>query len=229
MLAALHDHEPDAATLEGLRKLDFPQNLGLHLATKEGLRALELMTQALVALPQPPESADLNELAADYASIYLNHGIQASPEESVWLDDDHLICQDSMFQVRSWLEKYGLQAENWRIRPDDHLVYQLKFIAHLLTRDEDLLQQAGCFMDEHLLRWIGDFSQRVLQRCATPYFAGLALLTAAYCEELRDLIAGVTGQPRPLPEEIEERMNQKVTSQVEEQPGAYVPGIGPTV
>jgi len=111
LLAALHDREPDAATLEGLRKLDFPRDLGLYLAGEEGLRALELMTQALAALPPHPGNADLNELAADYASIYLNHGIQASPEESVWLDDDHLICQDSMFQVRGWLEKYGLQAE----------------------------------------------------------------------------------------------------------------------
>ena len=230
LLAALHDREPDASTLEGLRKLDFPGDLGLHLTGEKGRHALQLMTQALAALPKQPGKNDLDELAADYANIYLNHGIQASPEESVWLDDDHLICQDSMFQVRSWLERYGLQAENWRIRPDDHLVYQLKFIAHLLSQKEEPLEEAGHFMDEHLLRWIGDFSQRVVQRCDTPYFAGLALLTDAYCDELRDLIASITGQPRPLPEEIEERMNNKAANQQpEEAPQAYVPGMGPAV
>ncbi len=230
LLAALHDREPDATILEGLRKLDFPGDLGLHLTSEKGLQAHQLMSQALAALPDHPEIQDLDELAADYANIYLNHGIQASPEESVWLDDDHLICQDSMFQVRSWMERYGLQAENWRIRPDDHLVYQLKFIAHLLSREDEPLETTGRFMDEHLLRWIEDFAQRVVQRCDTPYFAGLALLTDAYCNELRDLIADITGQARPLPEEIEERMNDKaVNQQPEEVPQAYVPGMGPAV
>ncbi|HEC05227.1 MAG TPA: dehydrogenase [Thiolapillus brandeum] len=230
LLAALHDREPDAAMLEGLRQLDFPGGLGLHLTSEKGRQAQLLMGQALAALPERPVNQDLDELAADYADIYLNHGIQASPEESVWLDDDHLICQDSMFQVRQWLERYGLQAENWRIRPDDHLVYQLKFIAHLLSQEGEPLEEAARFMDEHLLRWIGEFAQRVVQRCGTPYFAGLALLTDAYVGELRDLIAGITGQPRPLPEEIEERMKDKaVNQQPEEAPQAYVPGMGPTL
>ena len=170
LLAALHDREPDAAMLEGLRKLDFPGDLGLHLTSEKGHQARQLMAQALAGLPEHLEDNDLDELAADYANIYLNHGIQASPEESVWLDEDHLICQDSMFQVRQWLERYGLQAENWRVRPDDHLVYQLKFIAHLVSLDDEPLEEAGRFMDEHLLRWIGDFAQRVVQRCDTPYF-----------------------------------------------------------
>ncbi|WP_456375272.1 TorD/DmsD family molecular chaperone [Thiolapillus sp.] len=231
LLAALHDHEPDANTIRGLRKLDFPQDLGLHLCSEEGIHALQLMTQALAALPETPGQDDLDELAADYASIYLNHNIQASPEESVWLDEDHLICQDSMFQVRSWLEKFGLRAENWRVRPDDHLVYQLKFIAHLLRQDDDLLDEAACFMDEHLLRWIGDFSQRVLQRGDTPYFAGLAMLTASYCEELRNLLTEITQQPRPTAEEIEERMSDQnvAVTPVDDAPQAYVPGIGPAV
>jgi TorA maturation chaperone TorD len=231
LLAALHDREPDAGILKGLNQLDFPWDLGLHLESEQGIHALQLMSQALTALPNPPDQNDLDELAADYASIYLNHNIQASPEESVWLDEDHLICQDSMFQVRNWLEKYGLQAENWRMRPDDHLVYQLKFIAHLLRRNDDLLEKTACFMDEHLLRWIGDFSQRVLQRGATPYFAGLAMLTASYCEELRDLIALITAQPRPAPEDIEERMNSRTVTatRTNDQPPSYMPGIGPAV
>lgn len=229
LLAILHDREPDAQLLQHLREADFPRVLALKLESESGLQAMDLMQRAIASLPGAIPTRFLDELAADYASIYLNHNIHASPEESVWLDEDSLVCQDSMFQVRSWFEKYGLEINNWRIRPDDHLVYQLQFIAHLLEREDGMesLLQTATFMDEHLLRWLGDFGKRVSQRCDTPYFSGIAALTAVYCEELRDLLAEILRQPRPSKKEIEERM------QPAQQPEAvsvkFVPGIGPAV
>ncbi|MCG8072659.1 MAG: dehydrogenase, partial [Candidatus Thiodiazotropha taylori] len=83
------------------------------------------------------------------------------------------------------------------------------------------------FMDEHLLRWLGQFSSRVAHRSATPYYSGIALLTGAYCEELRDLIATLTNLPRPSAEEIDERMKRDRMSQ--EVTLSYMPGIGPAV
>jgi len=208
MLAALHDAEPNAALVEGLRKNDLTECFGLKLEGSEGHQALELMRQALQILPHRLDDAALNELAVDYASIYLNHGIQASPEESVWIDDDHLICQESMFQVREWYQRYGLAVPDWRKRPDDHLVTQLQFLSHLFSSNlpDTPLRDAARFMDDHLLRWLSLFSSRVAQRCATPFFAGAATLTAAYCEELRDLLAVLLEEPRPTTEEIDARM-----------------------
>jgi len=229
LLAILHDREPDARLLQQLKHAHFPKALGLNLESESGLQALDLMHKAIQTLPEAIPTRLLNELAADYASIYLNHNIHASPEESVWLDEDNLICQDSMFQVRSWFEKHNLEISNWRTRPDDHLVYQLQFIAHLLSENDDIetLEEAATFMDEHLLRWLGDFGRRVSQRCDTPYFAGVAALTAAYCEELRDLLAEILQQPRPSKEEIEERMQP--AQQSEPVPVKFIPGIGPAV
>lgn len=229
LLAILHDREPDARLLQQLRHADFPKALALNLESELGLQALALMQHAILDLPEAVTVQFLDELAADYASIYLNHNIHASPEESVWLDEDSLICQDSMFQVRSWLEKHNLEIHNWRTRPDDHLVYQLQFIAYLLHKDGDLetLSETATFMDEHLLRWLSEFGVRVSQRCDTPYFAGAAALTAAYCEELRDLLAEILQQPRPSKKEIEERMQP--AQQNEPVPVKFVPGIGPSV
>ncbi len=229
LLAILHDREPDAQLLQQLRHAGFPTVLALKLESESGLQAIDLMQRAIASLPEAITTRFLDELAADYASIYLNHNIHASPEESVWLDEDSLICQDSMFQVRSWFEKYGLEISNWRIRPDDHLVYQLQFIAHLLEKQHGMesLLQTATFMDEHLLRWLEDFGQRVSQRCDTAYFAGVAALTAAYCEELRDLLSEILQQPRPSKKEIEERMQP--AQKQEPVPVKFVPGIGPAV
>ncbi|MCU7959025.1 MAG: molecular chaperone TorD family protein [gamma proteobacterium symbiont of Bathyaustriella thionipta] len=231
LLADLHDREPDELLIAELLRMEFPSCLCLKLEDENGKKALELMRNALSLLQSKAGKGELDELAADYASIYLNHGVQASPEESVWLDEDGLICQDSMFQVRSWMKRYALQVKNWRIRPDDHLVYQLLFIAHLLSVDDApaSLKDAADFMDEHLLRWLGDFSQRVVQRCATPYYAGVAALTAVYAETLRDLLSEILGQPRPDIKEIEARMQKEKTLGQESAPTCYVPGAGPAV
>jgi len=225
LLATLHDREPDTALIKELKLLAFPADLTLLPDTQPGIESVALMQQALSSLPDDPDQRILDELAADYASIYLNHNIGASPEESVWLDEDSLKCQDSMFQVRTWYETHGLGIPDWRLRPDDHLVYQLQFIAWLLDRgtNTETLEKAATFMDEHLLRWLGNFAERVIARCDTPYFAGVAGITAAYCETLRDMLADMLQQPRPSREEIEERMQPK--QQAAPVPVAFVPGM----
>lgn len=228
-LVALHHQEPDAALLNALRQTAFPRGLGLRLQGEGGLRALDLMDRALAALPKELDQPVMDELAADYASIYLTHGIQASPEESVWIDDENLACQQPMFQVRAWYARHDLAAPDWRTRPDDHLVLQLQFIAHLLAGEgvHNRLDEVARFMDEHLLRWLGRFADRVAARSITPYFAGVALLTAAYCDELRDILVETLGEPRPSTEEIDARMRPRY--QQEQRPVAFMPGMGPAV
>lgn len=229
MLASLHNVEPDSELLETLRSQKFPSGLGLKLESDQGGQACKIMAAALEALPGPVGEEAINELAADYASIYLNHGIQASPEESVWIDEENLTYQDTMFQVRDWYARYGLSAPNWRTRPDDHLVLELQFIAHLISSavTQEGLGKAARFMDEHLLRWLMPFAGRVVARCETPYFAAAAMLTSVYCEELRDLLAEILDEPRPSQEEIDQRMKPK--HKPEPVPVRFMPGMGPAV
>ena len=207
-LARLHDAEPDRELLRALGEVEFPSNLGLRLVSPRGRDARALMRRALAELPDPVDEATLDALAADFAAIYLHGGLHASPYESAWLDDDGLVCQEPMLEVRAWYRGHGLAVENWRKRPDDHLAYELEFLAHLLaeSRPPDALRAAARFADEHLLRWLPDFAERVAARCATPFFAGVALLSAAYVDELRDLLAELLGEPRPARAEVEERL-----------------------
>ncbi|MEN8176794.1 MAG: molecular chaperone TorD family protein [Pseudomonadota bacterium] len=229
LIAVIHDREADTDLITRLKETGFPAGLGLKLASVRADESEALIREALDELASIPPDSVLDELAADYADIYLNHGIHASPCESVWTDEEGLICQQSMFQVREWYQKYGLSAANWRTRADDHLVIQLLFAAHLFddARSEDRLAEIATFLDEHLLRWVNDFAQRVAGRCATAFYAGAALLTAAYVEELRELMATVIGQPRPSAEEIEKRMRPK-NEVVVAPPAPYVPGTSPS-
>lgn len=222
-LAALHNAELDDALLARLIQADFPRGLGLRLESGEGVAAREFMALAMAELAPPLTLAARDELAADYAAIYLTYALHASPCESVWLDQENLAMQAPMFQVREFYRHHRLAAADWRTRPDDHLVLELHFLACLLQDEHpQALPEAARFLDDHLLRWLPLFAQRVSARCATPFYAGAARLSAAYCDELRDLLAGLLRTPRPSAAEVEARMQPRP------QPGAapltYMPG-----
>ena len=229
-LAVLHDSEANNPLIQSLKQTGFPNTLGLRLQSTGARDAMTLVEQALAEMPDPLDNQDTDELAVDYAGIYLTHTYRASPNESVWIDEEHLERQQSMFEVREYYHRYGLGAADWRKRADDHLVLQLQFLAHLfgeVQRDE-VFTTAARFMDEHLLRWLMPFANRVAGRCTTPFYAGINLLTGVYCEELRDLLADILGERRPTADETEARMRQDKPVSVEV-PLTFVPGAdGPS-
>lgn len=229
-LASLHDHELAAEMFPVLKAVGFPDNLGMLPADEATHAAWDFMRRAVAALPATPEPWQIDDLAAEYAAVYLTGAYGASPCESVWLDDDHLICQEPMFALRRLYATKGLTAANWRLRPDDHLVVQLLFVAHCLRTadDGDDLRSLATMLDEHLLLWLAGFAARVASRATQPYYAALAALTAAWTDALRKLLAEHLGEPRPTRAEIEARLTSRKPP-VEQAPVAFMPGCGPSV
>lgn len=225
-LAVLHNSEITAETVDRLH--DNPNNplgLQLDLVSERGQEALALFSEGVRQIQREPEDAELDELAADYAGIYLTHALRASPYESVWIDEEGLAMQEPMFQIRGFYERHGLRVQDWRKRSDDHLVLQLQFISHLMSNDAELTEVA-VFLDEHLLRWIDEFAVRVASRCATAFYAGLGAITAAYLDEFRELLAEILDQAVPTREEIDKRM--RPVSETTLPDPAFVPGSAPS-
>lgn len=224
LLASLHAAEPTAGQLEELRQLPFQNYLGL-LAGKTATRdALAAMDAALAATEAPAAAATLDTLAADFADIYLTYRYRAAPSESAWLHPEHLERQEPMFAVREWHRRFGVQVPDWRIRPDDHLVNELLLVAHILEHEAPPrgMDAAGRFLDDHLLLWAPDFCAWVAARCATPFYAALALLSAAYLEEVRALLEQLTGEARQV-----RKPADTATAPACEEP-RYVPGTAPS-
>lgn len=185
-LAWLHAEERSPDVLAALFGNGFPETLTLATPDTPAAQAMYAALRALAGddcdgTPAegalPASSAD--DLAADYAAIYLTHGLRAAPFESVWRDEDHLMLQGPTFAVRDFYKKHGLQVSNWRERADDHLTHELNFVAHLLRGGEE--REAARFLAQHLMQWLPDFAKRVAQRAATPVYAALALLTESCC------------------------------------------------
>ena len=226
-LAVLHNEELTAEMITRLRTGRFPLDLCLNLVSEHGTETIRLLQAGIESIGDTVDQETLDELAADYAAIYLTHSLHASPYESVWLDEEGLAMQEPMFQIREAYERHGLSVHDWRHRSDDHLVLQLQFVSHMLENAAPF-EEIATFLDEHLLRWLPDFGSRVAARCATPCYAGLAAFTAAYMDEVRDLLAEVLDQPRPSREEVEQRLKQAQTSEVALPDPKFVPGAAPS-
>lgn len=199
-LAVLHDREIDADTLSALKVAGFPDSLGLKPVTPRLAEAHQLMRAALAELTG--DTRALDDLAVDYAAIYLNGSLGASPCESVWMDEDRLVCQAPMFALRRLYAAEGLMAADWRKRPDDHLVLQIQYLARRLRKagSDEEERQVAAFLDDHLLRWLPSFADRVAQRCDTPFYAGLALLSLACLDALRDFLIPSLPRSEHVPE-----------------------------
>jgi len=222
-LASLHAGELGEAQVSKLHAQKFPLSLALTFEQKEARSVVTMLYEEICRWPRDFRADIAAELAADYAAIYLNNYCNASPQESYWLDDDHLAWQEPMFQVREIYAKHELEVTNWRIQADDHIVPELQFLAYLLglPNPSEHLGEVAKFLDEHLLLWLGDFSHRVARRCETPFYAGLALLTNNYCETLRDLLALILDQPRLDRDAVLQRLKREKAEPV---PVKFIPG-----
>ncbi len=208
LLAWLQSHELDEKSFLALKSHPFGHHMALEPASEQAHRALQLIDNGwpLIGTGDAGRATDI--LAADFAAIFLTYKLRASPCESVWFDDEHLMRQKSMFDVRAWYERYGMRANDWRCLPDDHICLQLEFIAHLLDDRRLELEEIARFLDEHLLRWVDDFARRVSERCETLFYAALVPLCAASIEELRDAIELATGYARPQEDREENHLKE---------------------
>lgn len=223
-LARLHDRELDRDTLDRLATAPPASWFSLSLASEEARVGFELLTGFLADYDARPDGrqALVEALAADYADLYLTFGKRLSPTESFWLTEDHIERQEPMFEVRRWYHHHGLSARDWRKRPDDHLVHQLEFAAHLLVEADPIqVKDAGRFLDRHLLRWSKSFLGGMARQAATPFYAGLGLVTEAALEAVRTVLEEITGEPRTLADQLPENRGNEAAE------AAFLPGQAP--
>lgn len=226
LLAHLHDREPTLAVIGALQECPISDQLGLVMSSDAALAALAAFDLAVGQLPKPATQMVADELAAGFADVYLRHTYRAAPTESVWLTEDGLERQAPMFLIRDYYRQHNLVVSDWANRPDDHIVLQLRFIAHLFGSAQSPADVAAVaeFLDAHLLRWVKRHAVRLVQADAPDFYTGLSLLTACYAEEVRDHLVEITGieRPRVAPEpSYADRAKAEAAM-------PYIPGVAPS-
>ncbi len=218
LLARLHGRELTLRDIEEIRARPFLELFALVPESEEAAQAGTVIDRGWQVLPH--DGARLaDELAADYAATYLTHRHRVPVTESVCLDEDSLERQEPMMQVRAWYRRFGVAAPDWRRMPDDHIALQLAFTGHMLMpgtgprNEKDTqaksaalpapLSEVAAFLDAHLLRWIDDFALAAASRCATPFYAGLAMFTRAWLHACRRALHTFGAAPAPAAESAE--------------------------
>jgi TorA maturation chaperone TorD len=169
----------------------------------EGLRLLQSWAEASAGVPETGTKAWVDQENQDYLALLGGLGAPlASPWESSYLSGDGgLIFQAETLEVRWWYERFGLQVRKKYHEPDDAIMFEFEFIAHLAGRavgayaqkDEQgfasLLKAQQDFLYEHLLRWGFHWCERVSIHAQTDFYRGLAKLAEGALRELEEAFA----------------------------------------
>lgn len=205
LLARLYRAEVDQGLLDDLGRLSFPRPTAGRDVPQAWAEGLGL----LAAWLEGRGPGAVKELAVDYARVFLGAGISdgraAFPYESVYTSPERLIMQDARDQVAALYRERGLGVAEGSNEPEDHLAFELEFMAYLCRKGRLAVQEgreaeadalvAGqrAFIEAHLLNWIPAFCADVEQYAETDFYRAVAKMTAGFAELdarlLADLVA----------------------------------------
>jgi len=191
LLARLFRNAPDRELLSALR------GKALRQALAEAGMALNdtFLAKDLDAL--------MEELAVDFASLFLVPGDMISPHESVQIEGGSgLLRGPETARVRAYYEYVGFQVDETTPMEADHVSIELEFL-QLLSNEEAAAWEAGRpgmaldalryqrdFLERHLGKWVFRFLERIEERARQRFYRQLSDLTAAFLREQIDDTAG---------------------------------------
>lgn len=163
-------------------------------------RGYELMAEYL----RQRDTGTRQQLAVDYAHVFLGAGsydkLTAPPYESVYTSEGNLLMQDARDDVLACYRTEGLDLPAGNTTPEDHVGYEMQFMATLINRANEALESGDrerfsalvsmqrSFFDDHLANWLSLFADDIHRHCRTDFYHGIALLVHGLLEAERTAI-----------------------------------------
>lgn len=178
-LSRLYLLEADRELLSVLTVMDFP---------KECLDGELTMGYRLMEKAVRDTSEDLDELAADYARVFLAAGVAqgnaAFPYESVYTSRRCIVNQNSKVQAAALYAEEGMSmAPGLPGIPEDHVAAELDFMAHLCGEsqlDPAYYRRQKGFFKEHIQNWVPRLAMDVAKYARTDFYKALAAITTGF-------------------------------------------------
>jgi len=154
-----------------------------------------------------PEKELLENLAVEYAYLFIGPGKHISPHESVHHKKEGgqsgQLWGELTAEVKRIIESSGLEYKSEYTGMPDHISVELEFMQQVVRRetqaweaDDDktallCLKNEKQFVDEHLFCWIPEFCEKVIKTAESPFYREMARLTRSFIEfekqELKEL------------------------------------------
>ena len=167
LLATIYRQE---VTLELLQQTKDPQFLGLL----SGL-GIQLGDEFF----KKPEQELLEDMAVEYTRLFLGPGKHISPHESVHQQGDDAqhgqLWGETTVEVKKFIESAGLDYRSEYKGLPDHISVELEFMQQVTLREEQAWKEGDkdralyClkiekgFIEEHLVRWVPLFCDKVIK------------------------------------------------------------------
>ena len=177
-LARMYEKELSAELIAKLKELDYNQAESDNSTMREGYAELKSFFETCVENPE-------DELAADYAKIFLSageaEGNAAFPYESVYTSKEKLIMQDAWEKVRDFYKNKGvvLKGADADIK-EDHISSELACMAYLC--ETGAADEALAFLNEHLLNWVETFAGDIAKHARTKFYPAAAKLMLGFLQ-----------------------------------------------
>ena len=163
----------------------------------EAARDLSLMVEGLAASRAAGEGGGFaadDELTWEYRRLFVGPAAKpAPPWGSVYTDRECVVFGATTLELRAWMRAHGVARTTDEKTPEDHIGLMLALMAWLAQNQPADLEE---FLRLHLLTWAGHFLGELADAAEHPFYEGLARLTAASLDGVKDTLGLEVVEPR---------------------------------
>jgi TorA maturation chaperone TorD len=126
------------------------------------------------------------DLLVEYTRLFIGPiDAPAPPYGSLWLGPQKRLMDETTVAVQRLYEEGGFELTEDFHEPPDHVAAELEFLYALLFHESragspERLALKKRFLDEHLGRWTGPFTDALRSASREPFYRQLADLTASF-------------------------------------------------
>jgi TorA maturation chaperone TorD len=179
----------------------------LHqLKTRAFIKALfEPGSKFYDVLLDKPEEQLIEDLAVEYARLFLGPAKHISPHESIHHDNDGgdwgTHWGKATVEVKKFIESAGLEYISEYSGMPDHISVELEFMQQATSREAQAwesgdsegalycLKMEKKFLDDHIMKWVPLFCDKIINAAELPFYSEIAKLTKSFLEIDMDEIA----------------------------------------
>ena len=183
------------------------------LQQMKGSRFQEILSTLGIELSngffKKPEKELLENLAVEYAYLFIGPGKHISPHESVHHQKEGVpsgqLWGELTAEVKRIIESAGLEYKSEYTGMPDHISVELEFMQQVVQREAQAweanddetarlcLKNEKIFIGEHLGGWIPDFCEKVIEAAEVPFYREMARLTRSFIEFEKQELKKLTG------------------------------------
>ncbi|WP_241159186.1 Tat proofreading chaperone DmsD [Adlercreutzia sp. ZJ141] len=125
-----------------------------------------------------------DDLMWEYRRLFIGPGKKPTPPwGSVYTDREMVVFGKSTLELRAWMRAHGIARTQDERTPEDHIGLMLALMATLARERPTCLDE---FLRDHFLTWSGHFLDELAEAAEHPFYEGLAHLTAASLDGIRE-------------------------------------------